>query len=318
MNCATATHLYLDIETVPSFDNTIIDEIRAKHVVAGPDLASIRAAMGEWEEAQGKSDAACDEAIRKLSLDATTGHIACVSFAIDDGDIDNVQNAALGLFSRPKVIVAGDGSGLSPGDTIRIAPAHSIVIEKERAMLTELFAKIENAIAAAAEGILIARYQYMTSTLTSHGAIASRVVGERDEFIRESLKYGPLRVVQPIVTAHHAPFDIRFIWQRAIILGVRPPHWWPHDAKPWDREAIDDTMTAWAGQGNRIGLDRLCRALGIPGKDGFDGSMVWDAVQTGRINEVVDYCDGDVERLRAVHRRIRGIEAQAPVAAAAE
>lgn len=338
MNTATAVYLYIDIETIPSFDDAIIDEIRAKHVVPEPDLSLIKPAanltdpakieadiekrkvkiMADWLEAQGKADMAYDDAIRKTCLDATTGHIACTSFAIDDGDIDHVQNAALGLFSRPKVIVAGDGSCLSPGDTIRIAPAHSIVVEDERKMLIDLFAKIDAAIAAAAEGTLIARHQAMTSTLTSHGAIAEKVVGERDEFIRESLEYGPLRVVQPVIVAHHAQFDVRYIWQRAIILRVPVPFWWPHDAKPWDREAIDDTMTAWAGQGGRIGLDRLCKALGIEGKGDMDGSKVWDAVQAGLINDVVDYCDDDVRRLRAVHQRIRGTRTPAALAVAAE
>lgn len=77
-------------------------------------------------------------------------------------------------------------------------------------------------------------------------------------------------------------------------------------------------MSAWVGAGGRIGLDRLCKALGIPGKDDFYGSMVWDAVQRGEISKVAEYCDDDVRRLRAVHRRIRGFQTPAVQAVAAE
>lgn len=91
------------------------------------------------------------------------------------------------------------------------------------------------------------------------------------------------------------------------MLGVTPPAWWPVDAKPWDQERIADTMMMWAGAGNRIGLDRLCKALGLPGKTGVDGSMVWDLVKAGRIADVVSYCDDDVRRLRSVHRKMIGL-----------
>jgi hypothetical protein len=115
--------------------------------------------------------------------------------------------------------------------------------------------------------------------------------------------------VVPVIVAHHAGFDVRFLWQRAIALGVTPPAWWPIDARPWDQDRIADTMTMWAGVGNRIGLDRLCRALSLPGKSDVDGSMVWYFVQAGRIDEVVSYCGDDVRRLRSVHRRLLGLQA---------
>jgi hypothetical protein len=60
-------------------------------------------------------------------------------------------------------------------------------------------------------------------------------------------------------------------------------------------------LTAWAGIGGKIKLDALCWALGLPGKEGFDGSDVWDAVRDGRGAEVVDDSIADVERLRAVY-----------------
>ena len=45
-------------------------------------------------------------------------------------------------------------------------------------------------------------------------------------------------------------FDLRFIINRAIILGVKIPPCIPRDVKPWGK-GIFDTMTAWSMQGAR-------------------------------------------------------------------
>jgi hypothetical protein len=98
-------------------------------------------------------------------------------------------------------------------------------------------------------------------------------------------------------------FDIRFLWQRAMVLGVRPPFRFPRDPKPWSDQAFD-TMTAWSGVKDRISMDRLCRIFGIDGKGDMDGSKVWPMVRDGRIAEVADYCCGDVRRARALFKRM--------------
>lgn len=98
-------------------------------------------------------------------------------------------------------------------------------------------------------------------------------------------------------------FDLRFIWQRAIILGVTAPSWLPRDPKPWSNEAFD-TMLAFAGSRGTISMDRLCRALGIEGKTDIDGSMVASLWEAGRSDDIARYCMDDVERTRAIHRRM--------------
>lgn len=113
----------------------------------------------------------------------------------------------------------------------------------------------------------------------------------------------------PTIIGHNVlDFDLRFIFQRAVMLGIRPPQCLPFDAKPWDK-TVFDTMTAWAGARNRVSLDKLCRAFGIAGKgseieDDIDGSKVWDFVEAGRIADVARYCAGDVERVRQIHQRL--------------
>ncbi len=73
-------------------------------------------------------------------------------------------------------------------------------------------------------------------------------------------------------------FDIPFLNRRAIILGVKLPDSasWPRQPKAWD---CFDTMIKWAGLRDRISLDDLCFALGIEGKDGFDGGDVFKIQQ---------------------------------------
>lgn len=107
-----------------------------------------------------------------------------------------------------------------------------------------------------------------------------------------------------IVVGHNVTFDIRFLWQRAIVLGVQMPSWFPRDPKPWGRDTFD-TMTAFAGVKDTISLDKLCKALGIPGKDDFDGSMVADAWAAGEFDRISEYCRQDVERVRLIHRKMQ-------------
>lgn len=114
---------------------------------------------------------------------------------------------------------------------------------------------------------------------------------------------------RPVIIGHnHIAFDLPFLWQRSVIHGVRPPMWWPRNPKPWSDHVID-TMLMWAGDRSRISMDRLCRVLGMPGKGDFTGADVWPAVREGRLKEVAEYCRQDVERTRAMHRRLTFAEA---------
>ncbi|MDR1849817.1 MAG: hypothetical protein LBQ75_07240 [Zoogloeaceae bacterium] len=103
-------------------------------------------------------------------------------------------------------------------------------------------------------------------------------------------------------------FDLRFIFQRSVILGIKPTEGIPFEARPWDSH-VYDTCTKWAGVGNRVKLDKLCKVLGIAAKgseigEEIDGSQVWDYVQAGKIGKVAQYCNGDVHRTREVFRAL--------------
>lgn len=118
-----------------------------------------------------------------------------------------------------------------------------------------------------------------------------------------------------VVTHYGTGFDLRFLWQRCIVHGIKP-----HPiirqaamAKPWDA-CVYDTMVQWAGQKGSISLDKLCRALGVESPKGeMDGSMVYDYVRAGRIADVAAYCRRDVEALREVYYRMTFQTGPAPI-----
>jgi hypothetical protein len=111
--------------------------------------------------------------------------------------------------------------------------------------------------------------------------------------------------MRPTLIGHNIiGFDIPFLWKRAMVHGIKPPPWFPHNPKPW-AESVEDTMLLWDSQQRAGGsMERLCRILGLPGKGDMDGSKVWPLVSDGRIDAVADYCKGDVDRVRAMHKRM--------------
>ena len=98
-------------------------------------------------------------------------------------------------------------------------------------------------------------------------------------------------------------FDLPFIWKRSVINDVSTC-----ESVKWNdaRHGVNcyDTMTAWAGYGNSIGADNLCKILGIKGKtEGMDGSLVYDTWQTDP-QKVIDYCHDDVAMVKEIHQRL--------------
>ena len=100
-------------------------------------------------------------------------------------------------------------------------------------------------------------------------------------------------------------FDLPFIWKRCMVLGVKPPSWFPRNPSRYSSELVRDTMLLW-DQDQRTGssMDRICRLLNIPGKGGVSGADVWPMVQAGDIDGVAEYCRADVERTREMFNRM--------------
>lgn len=110
----------------------------------------------------------------------------------------------------------------------------------------------------------------------------------------------------PILVGHNiSGFDLRFLWQRAVVHGIQPPSQLPFNKKPWD-SAIADTMLMWnPDREKRTSLDKLCRILGVANpKTDLDGSKVWEYFKAGRMVEIAAYCKGDVIATRECYRRM--------------
>ena len=99
-------------------------------------------------------------------------------------------------------------------------------------------------------------------------------------------------------------FDLRFIYQRSIVLDVKPA--FEINFARYRNYPIFDTMKEWVKWSNSsIGLETLALALGIPSpKDGIDGSQVAEFFMNGKVNDILEYCKRDVETTRAVYKKM--------------
>jgi hypothetical protein len=100
-------------------------------------------------------------------------------------------------------------------------------------------------------------------------------------------------------------FDLRFIYQRSIVLGIRPSY--EINFARYRNYPVYDTMKEWVKWANSsVGLDYLAYALNVPSSKtgGIDGSQVAEFFANGRVDEILEYCKRDVETTRAIYRRM--------------
>ena len=99
-------------------------------------------------------------------------------------------------------------------------------------------------------------------------------------------------------------FDLRFIYQRSVVLGVRPAY--EINFARYRSYPIYDTMKEWVKWSNStVGLEYLALALGIPSpKDDIDGSQVATQYAAGKLQDILEYCKRDVETTRKVYQRM--------------
>lgn len=113
-----------------------------------------------------------------------------------------------------------------------------------------------------------------------------------------------------VVIGHNITWDLKFLYQRAVIHGLVPEYIrvLPISPSPWAGQVFD-TSYAWTWDKNRgIKLGELCNILGVPSpKDGLDGSQVFDAFQEGGLHEIIKYAEQDVVATRAVYKRLTGV-----------
>ncbi|MEO9787545.1 MAG: hypothetical protein ABJF67_08045 [Aurantimonas coralicida] len=111
-------------------------------------------------------------------------------------------------------------------------------------------------------------------------------------------------VAGAVLTGHNIiNFDLRWLWKRAIVLGIPVPSWWPLHARAWSPD-VADTMTMWQGATGFISQDRLGRILGLGGKSDIDGSQVAEIWDAGRYDDILTYNADDVSKVRRMWAKI--------------
>lgn len=100
-----------------------------------------------------------------------------------------------------------------------------------------------------------------------------------------------------MVTFNGHSFDLPVLRYRAMIHGISAPGL---HARPYyhrftdDHVDICDILSSYS-YGGKAKLDEISRVMGLPGKpNGLDGSQVQAYYDAGRIDEIADYCQGDV------------------------
>lgn len=218
--------VFVDIETIPCQSPEY--RARVREGIKPPAQFKKPESIVEWYASN--ADAATDEVVAKTSFDPAYGHIACISWAVGEGDVRSISNET---------------------------------INTERDHLAAFFDSIRSDV----------------------GVHMPRWIGH-----------------------YISGFDLRFLLNRAIVLGVSLPTKMvlPRDIKPW-ADQVFDTMVAWAGAKGSISQDNLARAFGLAGKGDFDGSMVAEAWANGEHDKIAAYCRNDVETVRSMYRRFEEV-----------
>ncbi|PJC75841.1 hypothetical protein CO010_04215 [Candidatus Shapirobacteria bacterium CG_4_8_14_3_um_filter_39_11] len=114
------------------------------------------------------------------------------------------------------------------------------------------------------------------------------------------------REVDLFIGFNNMDFDLRFIYQRSIILGVKPTK--ELGFARYRNSPIYDVMYEWSkwSTQSKISLDTLAKALGIPSSKGgeVEGKNVFKAYEEGKIDLICKYCEADVEVTRKIYHKM--------------
>lgn len=106
-----------------------------------------------------------------------------------------------------------------------------------------------------------------------------------------------------LVTWNGRGFDVPVIEARSARHGVSQPWIAPEYRKPGEHPNCD-LMPIYSPR-DRLSLHNACRLIGLPGKNGMDGSMVKMLVEAGQLNTAQEYCGRDVVQTAYLYLRYR-------------
>ena len=147
----------------------------------------------------------------------------------------------------------------------------------------------------------------LNSTDFAEGLIEDRftiLTGDEKDILKQCfgiLDTGEARL--PLVVSFNGHgFDWPFLFKRAYIIGIRPPGWL-RNGRWWSQNSID-LREMW-NFGDRYApgdLDRICRACGLPGKNG-SGKDFAKLLKEDR-EKAIAYLNQDLASTAALYRRM--------------
>jgi 3'-5' exonuclease len=143
-------------------------------------------------------------------------------------------------------------------------------------------------------------------------------LGEADapeaELVRRFFE-GIERFSPTLVSWNGSGFDLPVLHYRALRHGVQAHRYWEMGEEDqsfrwnnyisrfhWRHVDLMDVLSGFQGRG-RVGLDKMAQLLGLPGKLGMSGELVWEAFLEGRIEDIRNYCETDVINTYLVYLR---------------
>ena len=110
-----------------------------------------------------------------------------------------------------------------------------------------------------------------------------------------------------LVTYNGRGFDLPVLSLRSFRHGI-PQGWYsPQHRKRYSEDRHINLMEQLTEYGaipfKGMSLDQVCKLVGLPGKMGFDGSMVAAAFANGKAKEIETYCQSDIANTTLVFMR---------------
>ncbi len=124
--------------------------------------------------------------------------------------------------------------------------------------------------------------------------------------------------VDRIVGHNLFDFDLKFIYKRSVVQGVKPTV--ELSFARYRNQPLFDTMCEWErwGYGTKVSLDRLAHVLDLPSskEDGMNGSQIERLYESGEHRAIYEYCLRDVELTRLIYRRMTFADFNVPSSSA--
>jgi len=130
------------------------------------------------------------------------------------------------------------------------------------------------------------------------------------EFMSTMIKIFKVKPNIKIVGHNIKGFDIPYLLKRSVINGVSIPNQLQlQKLKPWEN-CLMDTYDLWKfGGWNGASLSLICDLLNIPSpKDAMKAGDVSESYYKGMLEEIKEYCEGDVVATMNVMLKLAGME----------